>query len=280
VAQTQKTQTKRETKRLGKDRLERVIDMMKGIEAHTVDPFLLNVDEIIRIVKEYFPEWDQPEELNLDAEAIHHLASVIKLQSEWVKQRSTALYTDPFLLEEKISQKDKREITDIFLAAWHPIVEQEQVTIRSLQDALRYWNALLPIKDRWEQPLGAEVQTGIATHEELVEASILRDEAFSAELDRYWNQLKAKAEVEGNKVKLDYMDWVGADTYEETVQRAYITSFLVTYGYATLEVIPLEDEIYIMPLEEPAAKLSKASHSVPITLTFESWEKWKRDEKT
>jgi hypothetical protein len=279
VSQTQKTQTKRETKRVGKDRLERVIDMMKGIEARTVDPFLLNVDEIIRIVQEYFPEWDQPEELNLDAEAIHHLASVIKLQSEWVKQRSTSLYTDPFLLEEKINQKDKREMTDIFLAAWHPIVEQEQVTTRSLQDALRYWNALVPIKDRWEQPLVAEVQTGTTTHEELVEASILRDEAFSAELDRYWNQLKAKAQAEGKEGKLDYMDWVGADTYEQTVQRAYITSFLVTYGYATLEVIPLEDEIYVMPLEEPATKLNKAAHSVPIALTFESWQKWKRGEK-
>jgi hypothetical protein len=279
VSQTQKAQTKRETKRVGKDRLERVIDMMRGIEAHTVDPFLLNVDEIIRIVQEYFPEWDQPEELNLDAEAIHHLASVIKLQSEWVKQRSTSLYTDPFLLEEKINQKDKREMTDIFLAAWHPIVEQEQVTMRSLQDALRYWNALVPIKDRWEQPLVAEVQTGTTTHEELVEANILRDEAFSAELDRFWNQLKAMAQAEGKDGKLDYMDWVGADTYEETVQRAYITSFLVTYGYATLEVIPLEDEIYIMPLEEPATKLNKAAHSVPIALTFESWQKWKRGEK-
>jgi hypothetical protein len=280
VAQQRKTQTKRETKRLGKDRLERVIDMMKGIEAHTVDPFLLNVDEIIRIVQEYFPEWDQPEELNLDAEAIHHLASVIKLQSEWVKQRSTSLYTDPFLLEEKISQKDKREMTEIFLRSWHPIVEQEQVTIRSLQEALRYWNALVPIGERWAQPLIAEVQTGTTTHEELVEASILRDEAFSAELDRYWNQLKTKAATEGKDGKLDYMDWVGADTYQETVQRAYITSFLVTYGYATLEVIPLEEEIFIMPIDEPLAKVSRAAHSVPIALTFDSWQKWKGGEKT
>ena len=60
-----KPRKRKATKKLGKDRLERVIDMMKGIEAHTVDPFLLNVDEIIRIVQEYFPEWDQPEELNL-----------------------------------------------------------------------------------------------------------------------------------------------------------------------------------------------------------------------
>ena len=280
MASLQKSQKHKESKKLGKDRLERVIDMMRGIEDHTVDPFLLNVDEIIRIVQEYFPEWDQPEELNLDAEAIHHLASVIKLQSEWVKQRSTSLYTDPFLLEEKIIQKDKREMVEVFLQAWHPIVEQEQVTLRSLADALRYWDALVPMKERWEQPIINEVATGVATREELTDQSILRDEAFSAEMDRYYNELKTKVETKGTGGKLDYMDWVGAETYTETVQRVYITSFLVTYGYATLEVIPLEDEIYIMPIKEPTTKLTRQAFSVPISLTFESWQKWKRGDKT
>jgi hypothetical protein len=277
--QTQKSQNYKETKKQGKDRLERAIDMMKGIEDHTVDPFLLNVDEIIRIVQEYFSHWDQPEELNLDAEAIHHLASVIKLQSEWVKQRSTSLYTDPFLLEAKITQKNKREMTEVFLKAWHPILEQEQVTLRSFADGLRYWDALVPLKERWELMAVPEVTTGTASREELVEQSILRDEAFSEELDRYWAELKEKVQTRGQDGKLFYMDWVGADTYEETVKRAYITSFLVTYGYATLELIPLEEEIFIMPLEEPGAKLSKQAVSVPITLSFESWQKWKRGEK-
>jgi len=278
--QTQKQKTRKETKKLGKDKLERVIDMMKGIEAHMVDPFLLNVDEIIRIVQEYFPEWDQPEELNLDAEAIHHLASVIKLQSEWVKQRSTSLYTDPFLLEEKINQKNKREMTNIFLQAWHPIVEQEQITLHSLADALRYWDALVPIKERWEQLAVTEVATGTASRDELIGENILRDEAFSAELDRYWQELKEKTQTKGQDGKLFYMDWVDADSYQETVHRAYITSFLVTYGYATLEIIPLEEEIFIIPLEEPSAKLNKQAVSVPITLSFEGWQKWKRGEKT
>ncbi len=276
--QSQKTPTKKEQKRLGKDKLERVIEMMKGIEDHTVDPFLLNVDEIIRIVQEYFPQWDQPEELNLDAEAIHHLASVIKLQSEWVKQRSTSLYTDPFLLEEKIIQKNKHEMVKVFMADYHPLVELEQVTIRSLNDAKRYWDALVPIKERWEQLAVAEVATGIATRDELIEQSILRDEAFSAELERYWKELKTKTE-QTNEGKLAYMDWVGAETYEKTVQRAYLTSFLVTYGYASLEIIPLEEEIFICALDEPGAKLTKHAISVPITLTFESWQKWKRGEK-
>jgi hypothetical protein len=277
--QTPRPIKRKEHKKLGKDKLERIIDMMKGIESHTVDPFLLNIDEIIRIVQEYFPEWDQPEELNLDAEAIHHLASVIKLQSEWVKQRSTSLYTDPFLLEEKITQKNKQELTRIFLQAWHPMVELEQVTLRSLTDAMRYWDALVPLKERWEQETVPEVAMGIASREELVEQSILRDEAFSAELERLWKELKDKVQAQGKEGKLAYMDWVSMDTYAETVQRAYLTSFLVTYGYATLEIIPLEDEIFISPLDEPVSKMSKQAVSVPIMITFESWQKWKRGEK-
>jgi hypothetical protein len=278
--QTQKAQKHKEQKKMGKEKLQRVIDMMKGIESHTIDPFLLNVDEIILIVQEYFPNWDQPEELNLDAEAIHHLASVIKLQSEWVKQRSTSLYTDPFLLEAKITQKNKREITEAFLQAWHPIVEFEQITLQSLADALRYWDALIPIRERWEQIAVQEVTIGTASREELIEQNILRDETFSAELDRYWQELIEKAQSKGVEGKLLYMDWVGAETYEETVNRAYLTSFLITYGFATLEINQLEEEIHICPIEKPISKMNNQTVSVPITLTHYNWQKWKRDEKT
>ena len=275
----QAQKSNREQKKLGKEKLERIIDMMKGIEAHTVDPFLLNVDEIIRIVQEYFPQWNEPEELNLDAEAIHHLASVVKLQSEWVKQRSTSLYTDPFLLEEKLVQKNKSEITGAFLKAWHPLVELEQINLRSLAEGLRYWEALVPLKDRWPELFVPEVVTGTASRDELIDQSILRDEAFSTELERYWQELKDMVKEKGVDGKLFYMDFIMAETYQETVQRAYLTSFLITYGYATLEIIPLEEEIYICPLDEPSAKQSKQAVSIPITLTFDSWQKWKRGEK-
>lgn len=94
-------------KKLGTEKLERIIEMCVAIENRSVEPFTLNIDEIIKIVKQYFPNWENPDELKLDAEALHHLATVIKMQSEWVKQRSTSLYTDPFLLEEKIRQTGK-----------------------------------------------------------------------------------------------------------------------------------------------------------------------------
>ena len=277
--QTQKPQKPKEQKKLGKDKLERIIEMMKGIENHTVDPFLLNVDEIIKIVQEYFPNWNQPEELNLDAEAIHHLASVIKLQSEWIRQRSTSLYTDPFLLEAKITQKNKEEITEAFLQAWHPTIEFEQVTLQSLADALRYWEALAPLKERFEQEIFPETANGTASREELIEQSIFRDEAFSAELDRYWKELKEKSQTKADNGELLYMNWVGANTYQETVQRAYITSFLVTYGYASLEIDRLEEEIHICPVDNPLTKINNQSESVPITISYENWQKWKREKE-
>jgi hypothetical protein len=271
--------SKIEQKKLGREKLQRIIEMCMAIEAHAVDPFMLDVDDIIRVVKEYFPQWDQPGDFNLDAEAIHHLASVIKLQSEWVKQRSTSLYTDPFLLEEKINQASKDEMIGLFLKAWHPLVELEQISIHSLAAAMRYWESLVPIKERWRELEVPEVGVGTATREELIGQRILADKAFSEELEIYWQELKAKVTEKGVDGKMFYWDFVGAETYGETAQRAFLASFLITYGYATLEIHPLEEEVFIKPFEKPVAKIAaQQSVSIPIAVSFENWQKWKRGE--
>jgi hypothetical protein len=44
-------QRNREEKKLGKERLERIIEMCVAIENHQVDPFNLNIEDIIKIVK-------------------------------------------------------------------------------------------------------------------------------------------------------------------------------------------------------------------------------------
>jgi hypothetical protein len=231
------------------------------------------------MVKEHFPSWEQPEDFNLDSEAIHHLASVIKLQSEWVKHRSTSLYTDPFLLEEKITQAGKDELIGLFLKAWHPLVELEQISIHSLAEALRYWETLVPLKERWKELAVPEVAVGTATRDELIEQHVLLDKTFSEELECYWQELKEKVREKGHGGKILYWDFVGAETYEETVQRAFLASFLITYVYATLEIYPLEEEIFIKPFETPVAGIStQQSISIPIAVTVENWQKWKRGE--
>ncbi|MCW3999001.1 MAG: hypothetical protein NWE93_02030 [Candidatus Bathyarchaeota archaeon] len=260
-------------KRLGKERLQRIIEMCLAIESRQVDPFTLEVDEIVKVVHAYFPHWQHPDELRLDAEALHHLATVIKMQSEWVKQRSSALYTDPFLMEEKIRQTSREAMVDVFLSAWSPIVDSEQLSLHALAQGLLYWDALPPLGDRWKSIDVSAVEMGSVSREEMVKARVLGDREFGEELTCYWQELKAKAAPNG---KIPYWDFIGADTYEQTVQRAFLTAFLVTYGYATLEIDRLEETVAIIPYEEPhEAALTVQSTSVPIAVPFEDWQKWK-----
>jgi len=271
--------SKRTRTKLGREKLQRIIEMCTSVEKRSLDPFLTDVDEVISVIKEYFPEWELPEDLCLDAETIHHLASVIKLQSEWVKHRSTSLYTDPFLLEEKLTRISKEDIVNIFLKVWHPTVEMEQISIHSLAEAIKYWKSLLPLNERWKQLFPEEIETGLATREDLIRQRIMRDEAFSEELEKFWHKLKGEVEEKGENGKIRYWNFIGAETYEETVHKAFMASFLVTYGYATLEIYPLEEEMFIKPYEKPLTKIGeKQLVSIPIAITAEDWMKWKRGE--
>src|SRR5665647_680252 len=273
-------QTVKHKKKLGKEKLERIIEMCIDIENHVVEPFTLNVDEIIKIVHEYFPNWENPDELKLDAEALHHLASVIKMQSEWVKQRSNSLYTDPFLLEEKIRQTSKQGMVDVFLGAWSPLIEFEQLSLHSLAQGLLYWNALAPMGDRWKDIDVSEVAMGSVSRGELVKQRVLGEREFSEELECYWQELKNKTGEKGVEGKIAYWGFIGSDTYDETVQRAFLTSFLITYGYATLEIDRLEETVFILPFDKPRKEaLTEQSTSVALAVSVEDWQKWKRGEQ-
>ena len=269
--------TKENQKKIGIERLERIIEMCIAVETRAVEPFTLDIDEIIAVVKAYFPHWENPEELKLDAEVLHHLASVIKIQSEWVKQRSTSLYTDPFLLEEKIRQIHKQGIVDVFLSAWTPLVEGEQLSLHSIMQGLLYWETLEPVGNRWKEIDVTATTVGSVSRDEMIRQRVLSDKEFGVELDSFWQELKLKAAEKGDNGKIAYWDFIGANTYQETVQRAFLTSFLVTYGYATLEIDRLEETTFILPFQNPRTEsLSIQSASVPIAITYEDWQKWKR----
>ncbi len=268
---------KKRRRRLGEEHLQGIIDLCRSIEDRSLDPFLVDVEDVIEIIREYFPEWKSMDEFNLDAEAVNRLATVIKLQSEWVKHRSTALYTDPFILEKKLRKLGKEELVDFFLMAWHPIIELEQVSPHSLANAIEYWRSLLPIDERWLKTGAVETELGATSREELIRQRILMEKAFTEELEVLWKELKSKV---GEDYRMHYWDFVGMDSYEETLQRAYMTSFLVTYGYATLEVNRLEEEVHIRPFKKPVTRIGKKQQiSVPVSISYEEWKRWKNHQQ-
>jgi hypothetical protein len=272
-------QSKKAHEKLGREKLQRIIETCKSVEERALDPFLIDIVSNVGTVREYFPEWRVPEDLVLDAETLHRLASVVKLQSEWVKHRSTSLYTDPFLLEAKLKRMEKGEIAKTLLKAWHPLIEWEQITIHSLAEAMRYWNSLIPIEERWTETPPEQTEMNSATWEELVRQRILRDKAFSEEMEDFWHELRRTIAEKGKNGKIRYWDFIGAETFEETVDRAFMTSFLVTYGYATLEIYPLEEETFLIAYDQPVSKARmKQLVSVPISISAAEWQKWKRGE--
>jgi len=266
---------KQKKKKLGSEHLQRIIDLCRSVEERGLDPFLVDVNDLIAVVREYFPEWESIDEVSLDAEAINRLASVIKLQSDWVRHRSTSLYTDPFLIEEKLRKLRQESLASLFLKAWHPIVEMEQISPHSLSEAIKYWQSLLPLNERWTKTEFMKTALGAASREELIKQQIIAEKAFTEELETLWSELKQRV---GENGKIPYWDFVGADNYGETVKRAYMTSFLVTYGYATFEVHRLEEEIFIIPFSKPRSLLGKKQVvSVPVSVSVEEWRRWREN---
>jgi len=265
--------SKKQRKKLGAGHLQRIIDQCKSVEERGLDPFIVDIDDLIAVVRQYFPEWESIDEYSLDSEAINRLASIIKIQSDWVKHRSTSLYTDPFLIEEKLRKLSRERLASLFLNAWHPIIELEQISSYGMIEAIKYWQSLLPLDERWARTGAFKTELGSATRNDLVAERIMAERAFTEELEVLWCELRERV---GGNARIAYWDFVGAETYEETSKRAYMTSFLVTYGYATFEIHRLEEEIFIVPFSEPRSLVGKKQAvSIPVEVNFEEWKRWK-----
>ena len=46
------------------------------------------------------------------------------------------------------------------MKVWNPIIEMEQLSIPYPSEAMKYWNELVPIDERWQNDGPIEVETG------------------------------------------------------------------------------------------------------------------------
>jgi hypothetical protein len=260
----------RSSKKRAREELLRIIDLCESIEAKGGDPFDVNVRREFEKLREYLRMWKKPPELVLDAKTVNKLASLIKLQDRWVKYRSTGLFLDPLLVELKIRSLRSETLANALARAWHPIITLEQLTLGRLKEGLEYWRKLTPLEGRGKG-LPSPEGMGEMPFEELLRLGFVSETAFNQMLNELWDELKEKAA--GGKI--DYWEFIFADSYEETLRRAYLTSFLLTLGYGTLEVDPIKDERFIVPFKKPVQASQKQAVSVPIAMNKEQWEKVK-----
>ncbi|MCS7131710.1 MAG: hypothetical protein NZ934_03160 [Hadesarchaea archaeon] len=243
--------------------LLRIISLCQSVRLKGLDPFEVDVRKKLEVLRKYLPRWKAIDELLLDAEAFNELSTVIKLQGDWLKRQAAMLYVDPELVEAKLRLLEAGELARCLLVAWRPLMVLEQITPQRLQEAIDYWNALPPLRERMRMEEVAETPLGAVPFSELLRFKFVSTAELQGRIEELHRQLKERARLG----KVDYWDFVVQDTYEKSVERAYYVAFMVSQGLATLELDPLTEGIYLKPLEGKAAPAS----SMPIAFTYERW---------
>ena len=254
------------------DELFRLIHFCKTIEKEGTDPFDLDVKRFLETLKRYYTKWKSLDDLLVDAEAIAELAKIIELQGKWIKDRASSFYIDPVLLELKLKMLEPQQLATAFVKSWHPIISLDRMTPQRLNEGLDYWKALLPLGERKEEfPLPSTVDMAFDIAD-LIALNILSKREFEESIQAVLNELEERGRIE-------YHEFIYDDAFETSIIKAYLTSYLVSEGKALLDINPLEEKVFIAPSTTEDVKGRTSSRSIPISLSYEDWLRWRERKK-
>lgn len=236
------------------------------VEEKGLNPFNVEVKEELQTLDNQLNELESYEELCLDVEAVNMLTKVVKAQRDWLSEEASVFYADPTFIEYKLRKMSTKAIIDIFMRVWKPIACIEEISKEKLIEAVDYWNRLKPLKSRWSKFTGEHKPREHIDFEELKKQGIVVDETFHRDLEKILNELKTLCRNQGS---VSYWSFICGRSFEETVKRAYMLSFLLTYGYAELKKIPLKED-YILTLREHV-EMKRQPESLPISIDYERW---------
>jgi len=242
--------------------LEELIQTCNSIENRKFSPFLLDISEALGIIRRHSKQLRTLQDHLLDMRAITSVARVVGLQSANLRFQSSSLFIDPGIIKQKLDSLTREQLAEFLLLSWHPIVELEQLTIDSTREAKEYWAKMLSFFERRKRlqlgPFTGPSQTDL---EELARLRVIDEKAYSKKMLELWNELKEKTE---NNKKVSYWDFIGEGDFSNTIARAQLVSFLVSYGYADL--LKNGTDLILTPREKPSSlKGSPTSFPIPMT---------------
>jgi hypothetical protein len=247
----------------GKKELEELIETCIAIENRRFNPFLLDISEALSIIRRQSSHLRTLDDHLLDMRAITSVARVVGLQSANLRFQSSSLFVDPGMVKHKLDMLSREQLAEFLLLSWHPIVELEQLTLDSTKEAKGYWDKMLSFFDRRKRlQLGPFATPHPTDLEELAGQRIVEEKAYTRKMQDLWKELKETA----NKEKVDYWKFVQRPDFAQTIARAQLVSFLVSYGYANLQ--KTSKGMFLVPNESPG-HLEGSPLSLPIPITKE-----------
>jgi len=230
----------------------------------SANPFDVDIREKILILRQKLPELKFLDELLVDAEAMLELTQIVKLQDQWLKSRASSLYIDPLLIQLKVKLLPKEALSEAFIKSWHPVAQIDQLSPRGIEKAFVYWRDLVPISERFKDKFGTYgIKPGVVDYSELISLGVFTKDEFETNLVQLHNELLQRS----NGDWVDYREFLGDESYESKVRRAYMLAFLISEGRALLKTEPLSGKVWTMAIAERVRGVPK---SVAISINGES----------
>lgn len=227
-------------KSYSREEIERIISVCENIEKRGIDPFTVDVKDLLRRLRKMLEDNPNLEHYTLDAETLYRIAMIIALQNRWLIDKARSLFIDSQMIVSRLAMLDKKTIVQAFLKAWFPIVSIGQLTPHRLQHGIEHFLSLPPRRD--EKKYGWRLTD---RESELYRIALERErEEMEEKMKKIFRELVEEA---GELGEVDYWRFVSRESLEETYDRAYTLSFLITEGYVEVKRNPLKNEIRLLP---------------------------------
>jgi len=237
--------------KIAREELEKIIQICENIEKRGLNPFTINVKDLLSKLRKILEENETLDHLVLDAETMYKVATLIALQHKWLRDSAQALFVDAQMITTRLIAMDKKSIVRAFLKAWRPIVSLEQITPHRLRQGIEHFLSLPPRSG--ERTWGWKISE---REVEMVKAKLKQEEEFDKKLRELREELVREYEERG---EVDYWNFIRKDSFEESFERAYLLSFLITEGYVDVKRNPLKNEIKLIPRKRKAERKQPAS---------------------
>ncbi|MCR6668875.1 MAG: hypothetical protein NDF51_02645 [archaeon YNP-WB-040] len=245
--------------------VERIISTCERVLRRGVDPFTIEVERYIKYLRDFLSQSSSTEDLVLDLEALEALSRVVEFQGRWVRDKSSKLYFDPLIIEAKVKSLSLSDLAHVLCQAMRPIASVSLISRMGFEEAAKYWVNLPPLRGRWGRlpPQTSTIES--ISFEDLIRERLALKGSFSEMIEEFWGRVKEASK--GGKIY--YWNFIKSNSFEESVLKAYMLSYLVSYGYVGLDYDPKVDDYLIIPYEEKVQV--SGSNSIAISISYDEW---------